>query len=186
MGGFQKRGLSPTSDYSDTDSTTGWSSKCTDTMSSDILSPIRRLSSKICIEETKSETSVMSRSPISCTKVLKAKHCVTEINQEKLIINAMFNRENAANIKLSEIDAIDESQSLQVRGEPTTQLVMDEQDSTFSDYISCAFVARENNKHKQKGRSLISDDITHEPEQTSLKRSRRNSKRNTNKLKVIA
>jgi len=155
-------------------------------MSSDILSPITKFSSKICIEETKFETSVMSRFPIPCAKVLKAKHCVTERNQEKLIINAMFKRENAANIKLCEIDAIDDSQSLQVRGEPTTQLVMDEQDSTFSDYISCASVALENNKHKQKGRSLISDDITHEPEQTSLKRLRGNSTRNTNKLKLIA
>jgi len=98
----------------------------------------------------------------------------------------MFIGENAANIKLSEIDAIDQCRSLQIPRQQTTQLGIDENDRNFSDYMSYAFVALENDKHQQKGRSLFSDDISHRPEQTSLKRLRENSIRNTKKLKLIA
>jgi len=183
--GFQKKrdGFAPTLDYSDTECQTP---TYTDTMSSNDVTPISRRRSKICTEETKSETSVISRSPISCAKGLKAKHFLTEKNQEKLITNGMFDWENDAEMKLSEIVTIDDSRSLQVPGEPITQLVTDEHDRIFSDNMSCAVVALENNKHNQKGRSLISDDITHVPEQTSLKRSRGDSTRNMNKPKFIA
>jgi len=179
--GFQKKrdGFAPTPDYSDMECTWAWTPTCTEAISSDDVSPISRRRSKICIEEKKSETSVSSRSPISCSKALIAKHCVTEKNQEKLITNGMFFWENAANMKLSDIVAIDESRSFQAPGELTTQLVTDEHDRTCSDDISCAIVALENNKHNQKGKSLISDDRTHVPEQTSPRRSRGDSTRNS-------
>jgi len=125
----------------------------------------------------KSEASVISRSSKSSFQGIEAK----TFNSDKsdLILNladCTLRAEKAASINISELSSKGESKSLPLCGEPRAKKAGDEHDNILSDYTSCPFIALQDDEHQQKERSPITDDITYESEQTSLKTSQRNFK----------
>jgi len=124
--GFQKKwDFECTPEYSDSEGILGSSPTRNENVNSDVFS-ISRPSSSMSRGETKFETNAISRSSKSPPKVLKAKYCGTQINQEKPTNNdSVFTWENAAKIKLSDIGPASALTSSQVSGETTTQLVTD-------------------------------------------------------------
>lgn len=119
--------------------------------------------------EKKPATCMTSRSPISPQRGTTKNYGVETAQVELPSNESTFSLGYVANIKLSEIPALDKCRSLPVPGEPTAPVV-NVHDSISSDHMSSPFSALENDKHRQKKRSFISDNKTYVSEHTILKR----------------